>query len=611
MDVTRLEKPAKYDSRTIQDWMKLIEDGNVSLPDFQRSVVWKDANTSSFLQAILTNNPVGTLLILQAHPDQRQFNCRCIKGVRGNPDIAKHLVIDGQQRLTSLWGALTNTSGKRFFIELEDIQAKELKIRKVKPYGRKTRAAERLEDAEKAFEKNLIPVDILYGTDPNPDGDDGLPKHETWCEAVFPNDTSKARGLRIKIDSRLKSPLERYELWHCDLPEETSADSAITIFVKTNESSVKITAFDFAVAYAKQKHTVNFRGEVTEFYEASESAHIRYYFNSSKERWIPELGEWLIKIACLKSGLKLSKKNYEKALDDLYRGGNDERARRVQQLESNLKGALSFAEENGAPTASTLPSVVPIHVIAALQDDLNKLKTDRKQRGRKLLSRYLWRSFFSNRYEQQANDRLFEDFKKLQEDLVGLANGKDPNMDSPIFSKSEVQIFSKEHLIKSVPWLTEKSSLSRAVVSLVLAQDSKPKDWATGEPLTPLRVRELDNKGELHRHHVFPKDFLSGSDMSERADHGLNGVVLKAETNITLSKKDPQIYLKERCDVGRLTEADLKATVEGHLVPYNSLVKLMRPDGGEIPIEDRYQQYIEERANILAVEIKKRTDVEE
>lgn len=614
MDATRLEKPAKYDSRPIREWMEFIENGNVSLPDFQRSVVWKDANTSSFLQAILTNNPVGTLLILQAHPSDRQFGCRRIKGASGDPDSAKYLVIDGQQRLTALWGALTNKSGKRFFIKVKNIQAKELEIEKINPYGRGTRAASRLAGAigaKKAFEKNLIPVDILYGTDPNPDGDGGLPKHETWCENVFPNDTAKARALRLKIDKHLKLPLERYELWHCDLPEETSADSAITIFVKTNESSVKITAFDFAVAYAKQKHDVNFRGEVTRFYEASESTHIKYYFNSNKERWIPEIGEWLIKIACLKSKLKLSKKNYENALDDLYERSAEERKRTVEQIESNLKDALSFAEENGAPTASTLPSVVPIHVIAALQDELNKLKTDRKQRGRKLLSCYLWRSFFSNRYERQANDRLFEDFKGLQKDLVSLEKGDEPSMASPIFSSSDVQICDKEHLIKDVPWLTEKSSLSRAIVSLVLAQDSKPRDWSTDEPLTPGRIRKLEEEGKMHRHHVFPKDFLEKSEVSE-IDHGLNGVVLKAETNIAMSKKDPHVYLKERLDKGRMGESKLKETVEGHLVPYDCLVRPTKLGEGEegVSVGERYQKYLEERAKILDAEIKRRTSID-
>lgn len=57
----------------------------------------------------------------------------------------------------------------------------------------------------------------------------------------------------------------------------------------------------------------------------------------------------------------------------------------------------------------------PVYVIAALQGDLQTIKkAARKGTAIKLISTYLWRAFLTDRYEAQANDRLFDDFKDLR-----------------------------------------------------------------------------------------------------------------------------------------------------------------------------------------------------
>ena len=73
-------------------------------PTFQRSRVWDDMRTARFLKAVLRGQTTGTILLVESGPE---FGRR---GIQGNDDVntenAKNLILDGQQRLTSLWQGL-------------------------------------------------------------------------------------------------------------------------------------------------------------------------------------------------------------------------------------------------------------------------------------------------------------------------------------------------------------------------------------------------------------------------------------------------------------------------------------------------------------------------
>ncbi|MCY4369926.1 MAG: DUF262 domain-containing protein, partial [bacterium] len=81
--------------------------GDLQLPDFQRGWVWDDKAIVSLLASISLSFPIGAVMILATgNPDVR-FAPRLLEGVK--LDSSKEpslLLLDGQQRLTSLFFAL-------------------------------------------------------------------------------------------------------------------------------------------------------------------------------------------------------------------------------------------------------------------------------------------------------------------------------------------------------------------------------------------------------------------------------------------------------------------------------------------------------------------------
>src|SRR5690349_24067603 len=79
-----------------------IADGTIQLPDFQRGWVWDDEHIRSLIVSIARSFPIGSIMLLEAGGPAR-FQVRPIEGVKARPSVMpERLILDGQQRLTSL-----------------------------------------------------------------------------------------------------------------------------------------------------------------------------------------------------------------------------------------------------------------------------------------------------------------------------------------------------------------------------------------------------------------------------------------------------------------------------------------------------------------------------
>jgi hypothetical protein len=95
------------DKEPLYDLLKDIRRGKIQLPDFQRGWIWDDAHIASLLASISMSYPVGAVMMLETgNPDVR-FKPRLVEGVKVvNPGEPERFILDGQQRLTSLYQAL-------------------------------------------------------------------------------------------------------------------------------------------------------------------------------------------------------------------------------------------------------------------------------------------------------------------------------------------------------------------------------------------------------------------------------------------------------------------------------------------------------------------------
>ena len=83
-----------------------VEAKKIQLPDFQRGWVWDDDRIRGLLASISRGFPVGAIMTLSSGSDIK-FRTRPIEGVAGDGgDVPDAYLLDGQQRLTSLYQSL-------------------------------------------------------------------------------------------------------------------------------------------------------------------------------------------------------------------------------------------------------------------------------------------------------------------------------------------------------------------------------------------------------------------------------------------------------------------------------------------------------------------------
>jgi hypothetical protein len=102
-----MEKKFTSDEAPIGQMLEEARVGKLQLPDFQRGWVWDDAHISSLLASISLSYPIGAVMTLQAGNPEVKFRPRPLEGVQLAYEVEpENLLLDGQQRMTSLYLAL-------------------------------------------------------------------------------------------------------------------------------------------------------------------------------------------------------------------------------------------------------------------------------------------------------------------------------------------------------------------------------------------------------------------------------------------------------------------------------------------------------------------------
>lgn len=112
---------------TLNGLMAQVEAGKIVLPAMQRPFVWKDDRIAKLVDSMLRGFPIGTTLLWKTATMQRfrrfQKDVRADAGITVDFDSdgssERYMVLDGQQRLTSLFVALAGTyDNKKFFLDV-------------------------------------------------------------------------------------------------------------------------------------------------------------------------------------------------------------------------------------------------------------------------------------------------------------------------------------------------------------------------------------------------------------------------------------------------------------------------------------------------------------
>lgn len=103
----------------VGDLVNDVRNGRIGLPDLQRPFVWKDSQVRDLFDSMLKGYPIGYVMLWESPADYDTRKSSIGSNVKIH-DVAKELVIDGQQRLTALLAAIYGIRVKdKNFIEKE------------------------------------------------------------------------------------------------------------------------------------------------------------------------------------------------------------------------------------------------------------------------------------------------------------------------------------------------------------------------------------------------------------------------------------------------------------------------------------------------------------
>lgn len=584
-----------YDKRSVDDWLQMATEGQLALPSFQRNYVWnKRQSVADYLLAVFRNWPTGLFLVLKTNGTP-QFRSRTLSGIEDTSVSPGELLLDGQQRLTSLWQVFNGVADADYFVKVDSLLKSKPVVLKVEFGTSRNDLIRSIQNPRMAYENNFVPLSILLN---KVDPADEFGQIWAWCREVFEEATELER-LRRTITSLRENLLLRPELHYFELPADTERDKAIHIFVQSNQSSVKVNEFDIAVAIALEKGGDDLRERIGSFGDSTSV--FEHYIPSSKksrDKLVPAVGEWIFLLACIRELDEIPKRRrFGDAVRKIFGPDSTAPDRFVDKLLEDVHSAFSMVSEYGASTRETLPALPPVHVLAALQGDLRRVKKSlHHSMTNQVLRAYLWRSFFTRRYDAQGNDGLFHDYKALSLWISQIIeDGRfDPSKRPPIFEDAAYPLPTAaffSDLRKPFASLRRSSRYRRAFGALMLSE--QPLDWVTGARLDAYRFRSLVLEKKLDRHHLFPRAILRGNVEIDALHHALNGVFLTKATNQTISKKEPAEFIEWILkQPGAPDEAELRKRVEGHLVPYDALIATG-------PLKGRYSNFIEHRADLV------------
>lgn len=527
-------------NRPLTEWFTLIRTRRTVLPRFQRFEAWGNANITQLFNTILRDLPIGAILVL-AIGNEEPFVSRSIEGAPAamGERVTEHL-LDGQQRLTALWRGLHNNYTERtYFLYLSQDEESNSPYyvdsvgRWMKP-GDSERRPFWLNRPREQWKQRMIPLDLLAPDDQAPQ------RFREWAREAI-EDRDERDEISDLVSAVLRPKFSAFNLPFLSLPVSTDKETALDVFIKMNTSAAPLTIYDVVVAQLEASMGKSLHDLVADIRETSPI--ISSYYT-------PE--DLAIYSSALLQGRAPTNATYM---------AKDFGAQLLANWERFLRGVsrtVEFLEQERIFDAARLPTDIVVPVLVALWG-IAPLGLDAEGRARTIMRKYVWRASFSGRYERSTSSRSLTDFNELKALILGTSA-----VQPAIFDDAQYPLPQPEELV-AAGWPVRKDRLARAILALALKAGGL--DLADGSTATRA------NLAKREYHHLFPVAHLTrlGVD-SKRIFLSLNCGLVTWHTNRNISDKDPERYLAERRDGTDVGEAEIRARLASHLIPYDELV---------------------------------------
>ena len=524
-----------------------VENAKIQLPDFQRGWVWDEDRIKALLASIAKGFPVGAIMTLQAGGDIK-LKRRTVEGVdlHNLPEPASYL-LDGQQRLTSLYQCLsypgaviTSDSRKKrlrlwFYIDIQealnpdgDIDSAIISVPEDKiireDFGRAIKLD--ISDPDKEYEHHMIPTEQLMSSGTN-SLTWVLGYLGYWSKDGRVHPSGNATAFIEQFHSTVAKSFGEYQLPVIQLSKDTPKEAVCAVFEKVNTGGVQLDVFELATASFAVDESFSLRddwkmrkdqllqshGELNDVDGArflqtiallkTQDDRRRAEARGVTGRQLPAIG------ATKRDILNLELKDYRYWADKVQDG--------FIQAAKFLRTQYIFGSKN-IPYSTQLISIAALYV--ELGSELYSAVAQER------LQQWYWSGVFGEVYGGPT-ETLFAN------DLVDVAEFVRNNTQPRLLREAT---FVPERLISL---RSRTSAAYKGVYALQLKNNAR--DWLSNHPIT---VATYDNEN-IDIHHIFPKAYCNKEDIDRSLyDSVINKTPLSATTNKFLGGDAPSEYLK-------------------------------------------------------------------
>lgn len=518
---------------SVEELVSMIERGELRLPEMQRQYVWRSTRVRDLLDSLYRGYPSGAILLWETDEAVPLQDFAVSQST--NPYQSTRLLLDGQQRLTSLSAVIrgepVSVRGRRRPIDLL------FNLEHPDQLAVVTEVEENGDDEDDADDDSELIGDETDSTE-----DELLKRfnkmtfvvatrkleqlpHWVKVSEVFKTDNDapflKRAGISGFDDPRYEKYSQRLArlrgirkyVYRMDVLERTlSYDEVTEIFVRVNSLGAKLRSSDLALAQI----TAKWRHSLQTFQDFQKAC--------AKTGFDLDLGLHLKNLMAFATGQSrfqiVGSLNVEK-LQKAWKEACD-----------GMEFALNFLRSNlGIDSPALLSSPFLLVVLAYFGHSRNYALSNDEARQ---LRYWALMANAKGRFSRGSSETI------LDQDLANIRQG---GAVSELIDRLRLQFGRLDITAEELEGRNQRSALFKTMFLAFRAAGAK--DWCSHLAIA------LDHSGAQHRlqfHHIFPKAVLKTSFTAREADDIANLAFIGGKTNRAISDKVPAVYLPPLVD---------------------------------------------------------------
>jgi hypothetical protein len=540
----------------LKDVLDGIAAGQIQLPDFQRGWVWDDNHIRSLIASLSLSYPIGAVMFLEA--GGVPFKPRLFAGVQLQPaPKPKTLVLDGQQRLTSMYLSLrsgqpvpTRTEKgadirRLYFLDMakcldpdadreEAVISVPESLQVTSDFGRKVDLD--LSTPELQYAQRLFPVALLFDIQGFMTWESGFSAHHQFG--------AEAMQFMQKFRNEIWLRFQQFKVPAIELTQDTPREAVCQVFEKVNTGGVTLTVFELMTATF-----------------AADEFNLRDDWDARRERLTAKHDvleavdgtSFLTAVTLLASYRRhLAQKTAVscKRADVLKLDLSDFKALEAA-LELGFKRAAELLAEEKIFDERSLPYATQLIPLAAICAHLGERTT--LHGIKQSLLRWYWSGVLGELYGGANETRFAMD---MQDVVAWVDGGTEPRtVRDANFAPTRL--------------LSLQSRLAAAYKGLAaLLMKHGGRDFVSG---TPIDLNTYFNNA-IDIHHIFPRAWCEKQKLpKDKWNSVINKAPLAAGTNRFISGDAPSVYLGRIQKAKQVPPNSLDEFLASHVIPVTAL----------------------------------------